>query len=208
MAITTYAELQTAMSNWLNRSDLTARIPEFIALAEPRIRRLLRDHRGSQAITLTAGVNAYTPGTTFKEVVSLRHNSSTRQWPLDQMTWTGLGSVARSGSGVPRAYTVVDGSIFFDVTPDSAYPLLMTYIEAMVPLATSPNTNFTFQKSPDIYLFGALCEAEPYLEHDERVQLWESKFAAAIQDENTARERAELAGTPTIALPVVFGDSC
>ena len=33
MAITTYAELQAAAANWLVRADLTARIPEFIALA-------------------------------------------------------------------------------------------------------------------------------------------------------------------------------
>jgi hypothetical protein len=30
MAISTYAELQTAAGNWLNRADLTARLPEFI----------------------------------------------------------------------------------------------------------------------------------------------------------------------------------
>lgn len=37
MAITTYVELKTAVANWLQRSDLTARIPEFIELAEDRI---------------------------------------------------------------------------------------------------------------------------------------------------------------------------
>ena len=39
MAITTYAELKTAISNWLDRTDLDDRIPEFIALAEARHRR-------------------------------------------------------------------------------------------------------------------------------------------------------------------------
>ena len=42
MAIGTYAELQTAVANWLDRDDLTARIPEFITLAEARFNRLLR----------------------------------------------------------------------------------------------------------------------------------------------------------------------
>jgi hypothetical protein len=31
MAITTYAELKTAAANWLSRSDLGSRIPEFVS---------------------------------------------------------------------------------------------------------------------------------------------------------------------------------
>ena len=42
MAISNYTELQTAVANWLDRDDLTARIPEFIALAEARFNRVLR----------------------------------------------------------------------------------------------------------------------------------------------------------------------
>ena len=42
MAIGTYAELQTAVANWLDRGDLTARIPEFIDLTEARMNRVLR----------------------------------------------------------------------------------------------------------------------------------------------------------------------
>ena len=42
MAIGTFAQLKTAAANWLDRSDLTDRIPEFIALAEARFNRILR----------------------------------------------------------------------------------------------------------------------------------------------------------------------
>ena len=42
MAISNYTELKTAVANWLDRDDLTDRIPEFIALAESRFNRLLR----------------------------------------------------------------------------------------------------------------------------------------------------------------------
>ena len=42
MAIGTYAELQTAVANWLDRGDLTDRIKEFISLAEARMNRVLR----------------------------------------------------------------------------------------------------------------------------------------------------------------------
>lgn len=42
MAISQYSELKTAVANWLGRSDLTSRIPEFIGLAEDRVYQRLR----------------------------------------------------------------------------------------------------------------------------------------------------------------------
>src|SRR5688500_1318788 len=42
MAISTYTELQTAVANWLDRTDIAARVPEFIALAEAQMNRRLR----------------------------------------------------------------------------------------------------------------------------------------------------------------------
>ena len=42
MAINTYSTLQTAVANWLDRNDLTDRIPEFISLAEATFNRTLR----------------------------------------------------------------------------------------------------------------------------------------------------------------------
>jgi hypothetical protein len=42
MALSTFTELKDAIADWLDRSDLTARIPDFIALAEARINRELR----------------------------------------------------------------------------------------------------------------------------------------------------------------------
>ena len=42
MARGTYAGLQTAVANWLDRGDLTDRIVEFIDLAEARINSNLR----------------------------------------------------------------------------------------------------------------------------------------------------------------------
>lgn len=37
MAITTYAELQTAVGNWLHRSDVSTIIPDLIALGEAHL---------------------------------------------------------------------------------------------------------------------------------------------------------------------------
>jgi len=37
MSLTTYTGLKAAIANWLNRTDLSAEIPDFIELAESRL---------------------------------------------------------------------------------------------------------------------------------------------------------------------------
>ena len=51
MALTTYSELKTAIANWLDRSDLDDRIPEFIQLAEARHRRDFKIRRMETRVT-------------------------------------------------------------------------------------------------------------------------------------------------------------
>ena len=45
MALTTYAELKTAIGDFLNRDDLTSVAPDFITLAEADINRRVRHWR-------------------------------------------------------------------------------------------------------------------------------------------------------------------
>lgn len=53
MALTTYTELKTSIADWLNRTDLTSTIPDFISLAEAQIERQLRTRQMLTRTTLT-----------------------------------------------------------------------------------------------------------------------------------------------------------
>ena len=37
-------------------------------------------------------------------------------------------------------------------------------------------------QNPDIYLYGSLLEAEPFLMNDQRVQLWATAYRQAVND--------------------------
>lgn len=206
MAITNYTELQTAVGNWLGRGDLSSRIPEFIALAEADIRRDLRDKKVVGPLTLTAGTASKALGATVKELESLRYNTSSLQWPLREKSPAGLAEIRRTGSGIPQAYSVVNGTVYFDINPADAYVLEMTYLEALTPLSGGAPANNTLTNSPDIYLYGALRHAAPYLEHDERIATWKTMYEEAVMKENIYRERQEFGATPEMHLPVVFGE--
>ena len=205
MAINTYATLKTAVANWLGRGDLTSRIPEFIALAEASMARNLRQEVvRDAAFSLTSGEDTVALPAGCGELRSLRYNTSTLKFPLDNRTEVGLADIRQAGSGIPIAYAVVDGTLLLNIAPSDDFTMEIVYYAALTPLDDDADT--IAMRLADIYLYGALMAAEPYLEHDERLPMWAAQYNKAVADENLARERAELAAMPSVRrLPVVFG---
>ena len=78
MAIGTYAELKTAVANWLDRDDLTDRIPEFISLAEARMNRVLRIRlmEGKYTASTVAGQRNYALPTGYIQMRNFQVNTS------------------------------------------------------------------------------------------------------------------------------------
>ena len=78
MAISNYTELKTAVANWLDRDDLTDRIPEFIALAESRFNRLLRIRamESKQTASTVAGQQNLALPARFIQMRNLQINTS------------------------------------------------------------------------------------------------------------------------------------
>ena len=58
----------------------------------------------------------------------------------------------------------------------------MLYYKTFDPLSGSAPTNWVITNAPDVYLYGTLLEAEPFLMNDARVQLWATAFKQSITD--------------------------
>ena len=204
MSITTYAELQTAMANWLKRDDLTARIPEFISLAEASFRRKLRNHwRAEVVATLntTSAVDTLALPAGFLEMRSLHLNTNPKQ-QLEYMTpqqvrtlW--LGSVNRR----PEVFSLVAGNILFGPTPDSVYEVELDYFAFEV-LSDSNTTNWLLTYAEDIYLYGSLVQAEPYLGADERIMTWAGLTTNGMNELLSENRRAKRSGPMTMTSDV------
>ena len=78
MAIGTFAELKTAIANFLARDDLTDRIPEFISLAEARMGRELgtRSQTKRATATLTASDAYVSLPTDLRSIREVKLNTS------------------------------------------------------------------------------------------------------------------------------------
>jgi hypothetical protein len=187
VAITTYAELQTAAANWLDRTDLTARIPEFIELAEASFNRQIRQ---PDMITKNDSFSIASRYTTLPtdtlEIVRIVVDL-TPVIVLEYLTPEEISQrrIVMTATGKPYYFTTVGGStnqLEVLPSPDSTYTASIVYYTRIAALTDSATTNWLLNSHPDIYLFGTLVEAEPYLKNDEGLSVWSAKLDKALND--------------------------
>ena len=185
MAINTYATLQTAAANWLDRSDLTDRIPEFISLAEARFNRILRIRdmeTVSTALSTVGGTREYSLPTGFVQMKEF-HLSTDPITPLAYITPEMMSRLwAGSTKGKPKVFTIIADNVRLGPNPDAVYTTSMLYYKTFTALSASNTTSDMLTNNPDVYLYGTLLEAEPFIMNDERVPLWLAAFEKAVSD--------------------------
>jgi len=207
MALSTYAELKTSIGDWLNRSDLSATIPDFISLAEAQIERTLRTRQMIVRANASFDSEYGTVPADFLETKSLKLTSTNPIKPLEFLTMDDMDQ-ARSqytASGKPRFFTVVGNQFRIAPTPDSTYTAELIYFAKLTKLSNSVASNWLLASSPDIYLYGALLQAAPYLQDDARIQTWATLYERALNDLRTADDRASTSGGVLLTRAKTFG---
>ena len=196
MAISTYAELKTAIASWLDRDDLTDVIPDFIALTETRHRRDFKIRRMETRVTANtiADTEYYTlpDGYVAMRNIQLNTNPLTS---LEYLTPEQMDRVrAGSTKGKPKAYSIIGNDFQLRPVPDGVYEIEMLYYKYFTALSDSNTTNDMLTYHPDLYLYGALVEAEPYLQNDKRIQVWAGYYDRAKKDLIDTNERDRHSG--------------
>ena len=199
MAISTKAELHTAVANWLNRSDLTDRIPEFITLAEASFNRNLRTR--DMLVRSTASVTSQYVAipTDFLEMMNIEITSISPPKRLIYITSDRSDDYREKNSnktGTPDYYTIEGISIQLFPTPDTSLTIQLSYYQDIPPisgLADSGN-NWLLLAHPDVYLYGTLMQASPYLMDQEKTQVWDGLLARSMQELQMSDEKSRYAG--------------
>lgn len=207
MALSTYAELKTSIGDWLNRSDLTSVIPDFISLAEAQIERTLRARQMIVRANASFDAQYGAVPSDFLETKSLKLTSTNPQTPLEFLSIDALDQKAAeyTASGKPRFFGVVGGQLRIVPTPDSTYTTELTYYAKLSKLSTSNTSNWLLASSPDIYLYGSLLQAAPYLQDDARIQTWATLYERALNDLQTADDRGASSGGALLTRAKTFG---
>lgn len=195
--ITTYAELVTALdgtSGYLHRTDLTAKIPDFIKLAESKINRKLRLLLGETESTLTATIGSRLMA------VPTRFGSPIELWdttnePRTKMLYMQPDLLPVTTTNGASEYYTVDGAFIATENPaDVAYTYTLRY-QTKFNLETT-STNTILDNYPDIYVYGALLASIPFTRDYKNFDVWSALYNNAIDeamtDSNVTRRKALL----------------
>lgn len=165
MAITNYAELQTAVARWLQRSDLTTLIPDFIANVEARFNRSLRltGQMTRDNLSVSNRFTTLTFTAPLAEIRSISCTSGGDRWALEYASPHMMQN--DEATGKPKFYSRHGSELEVVPVPDATYTLEVLYYRTIPDLATN-STSFLLTLAPDVYLYGSVMEGAQYV-HDQ-----------------------------------------
>jgi hypothetical protein len=201
MALANHSDLVAAIQAFMmDRADLAAAAPDFIALGEAVI------HNGA------GGTLPEIPALRCREmeaVQDLTAASGTCTLPSNFLQWRRV--VEKAGSrreleyiapvaaeqmypsrpgGLARHFTIVGGNLH--TFPLAANPIEFTYYAALPALTTLAPTNWLMTKHPGIYLRAALMQAAEYIKNDgefsKQAMLLGSLIAGLIRSDQLANQ--------------------
>ena len=197
MSISTYAELNTAVESWIKRDDLTSSVPDFIRLGELRIYRDLRIRAMETAFTSTIASGVIAVPTGYAEL-KYAYVNTTPVGKLERKDaeWIYHNYPTRASGGQPKFIAREADNFIFGPYPDSTYSIKGVYYKRLDALSASNTTNWFTTNAPDLLLWAALCEAEPFIMNDPRATLWEQKYTAAKERIQREDNQEEFSGSP------------
>jgi hypothetical protein len=193
-----YAELKTDIADWLNRADLTSRIPSFIRLAEARFNRDLRVRQMVKRSVATLEDGYITLPTDWLEAKNIQINYGYGPRKLEYVTLEQADDLRlKRGdvAGDPRYFNVTGNQLEIIPKPSDEAEIEMTYYGKITALSDENTSNWLLETWPDMYLYGSLAHTAPYLKDDERVSVWASFYDRALTEITDADASAQYSGS-------------
>jgi hypothetical protein len=207
MALTTYNELKSSVADWLNRTDLTAVVPDFISLAEAQIERTLRTRQMIVRATAAIDTEYSAVPADFLETKSIKLNTN----PVTALAFDSIDAMDLMKStrylspGKPQYFSIVGGQIRVLPVPDNSYTAELIYYAKLTKLSSTVASNWLLASSPDVYLYGSLMQASPYLKDDARIPVWSSMYTSALEAIQVADDRGATSGGAIMMRARTFG---
>ena len=191
MAIGTYAQLKTAITDWTHRANLTSYLGDFVTLAESRIFSELK-------VVEMEARTSYTPTSRYlatpTRMTSIRRVIAQTTPPQEVISTSpdGIHANYSTSSGTPSYYAVLGSEIEFNKIPNINIEIL--YYAAPAALSDSNTTNSILTAYPDIYLSACMIEAGNFMKDNDTIMLWTQKYTDTIARMNRKSSRFHTAG--------------
>lgn len=195
--ITSYATLQSAIADYLNRQDLTAQIPMFIQFCEADLNTRLRCREQIVRAEATSDNEYVQLPSDWLEAINLQIVDGTS--PLRYVTMDEADIINRERRyQYVVAYSLMDGAIELVPPPAADVAIEMTYYGKIPALSDTNTSNWLLTKAPDVYLYGALTHAAPFLLDDQRVAVFGSFYSGRVQALNDEAQKSLTSGSPLV----------
>ena len=184
MSLDTYAALKASIASTLNKTNLTSSIPDFVTLAEAVMRREITSigHVDNYA-DVEIDESGWVLPCNADEVASVAYSGN----PLTYLSPDRMGEVVTTDPG----FWTIDGNVLM-LAPTGTVTVRLK--KSFCPLSDSVACNWLLREHPDVYLYGALLQAAPFLRDDERIPVWRSFFIDAINSINQREIRRQIGG--------------
>lgn len=201
MQFANYNEFRQKVFTLIDGDDASASFSvstmDLIAgLAERRVYGELRASTMQAALSVAVSGNA---AALPADLIELKEVYFSGEPPLEIIPLDRLRALEADGTatgGVAR-YCAQDGDTL-RFWPTASGTVLGSYYKrptSMVDEGTWANQT-TLARYPELFLFAALCEAVPLIGEDQRISVWETKYAQALSQAQTQERMRAYAGGP------------
>ncbi len=193
-----YSDLLQDIREWMLNDDVK---PErMVQLCEAKFGRDLRTRQVEVTNNITLTGREVALPTDYSQAISLSLDQE--ESILDLVSIERLReSRAYYLQGRPQLYAISGNNLVFGPTPSANPVALFTYYAKFVPLSATNQTNWLLDEAYDLYLYGSLLHAGPYIKDTADSQFFLSVYNDAMDSIREADTRSRYAGSSLKRIP-------
>jgi len=196
--ITNYTTLLEAIADWVDSPEVEQIADQMVQFVEADLNSRLRCREMIIRARATSSAEYVQLPSDWAEGINLQiigGSSPMRYVTLDE---SDIVKKAQNYTAT-QFYSLMNGAIELVPAPANDVEIEMVYY-GKIPALTSVNTtNWLLTKAPDIYLYGALTHAAPFLKNDARIQTFGQIYLARVESLQEEAQKSMHSGSPLIA---------
>lgn len=197
-----FITLQGKVASWLNRSDLTAQIPDFVNIALHDLEGGAWNYKYMEIRQQTTTSDSFiTMPTRYKDVKWLKYiGADGRYKDLKRESSNTIIEEypdLNTSLGPPEKFAAMANQNEFLIrpTPDMVYTYDAAFYVYSPDLSADGDTNWWLTNAWEVLLYGALISAAAFLGDDARIPIWQGLYEKAIKDVQELEARENLGGS-------------
>jgi len=196
--ITNYTTLKQAIADWVNSPEIEQTSDQLIQFVEADLNTRLRCREMIVRATTNNSDEFVKLPTDWLEGINLQIQGG--QSPLRYITLDEADIINASNTYTQtRFYSLMNGAIELVPPPSDYITVEMIYYAKIPALSDSVATNWLITKAPDVYLYGAMAHAAPFLKDDPRIATFSQMYLARVQSLIDESQKSLHSGSPLIA---------